>query len=99
MKKETKKATTKKATPKTEAIKKPKLTKKSLIIKHLHEKKHITSWEAITLYKATRLSAIIFTLRKKNGYNIATKDITIKDSLGNDCTYAKYVLVSLPKKK
>ena len=99
MKKETKNVVNKKANTKTEGIKKPKLTKTSLITKHLIEKKHITSWDAITLYKATRLSAIIFILRKKYGYDIATKDISIKDSFGNDCTFAKYILVSTPKKK
>lgn len=30
---------------------------------HLMNKKSITSWDAITLYHATRLSAIIFNLR------------------------------------
>lgn len=37
---------------------------------HLLEKGNITSWEAIKQYKATRLSAIIFDLRKK--YDIDT---------------------------
>jgi hypothetical protein len=104
MKNLTKKAKTKKAITKIEnttekkSVKKPKVTKTSLVIKHLIEKKHITSWDAINLYNATRLSAIIFTLRKKNGYNIATQNIAIKDIFGNDCIYAKYLLVSLPKK-
>lgn len=37
---------------------------------HLLEKGNITSWEAIEQYRATRLSAIIFDLRKK--YDIDT---------------------------
>lgn len=74
-----------------------KVTKSDLIKKHLSKKKSITSWEAITLYKATRLSSIIHTLRKR-GYQITTKDITQKDTNGNNCTFAKYVLVSQPKK-
>jgi hypothetical protein len=75
-----------------------KVTKQSLIQKHLTKKKSITSWEAIMLYKATRLSAIIHNMRKK-GYDIATKDISSKDVNGNTCTFAKYVLVSTPNKK
>lgn len=53
---------------------------------HLQKYGTITSWEAILEYKATRLSAIIFNLRKK--YDIATLMME-----GNDgCRYAKYVL-------
>jgi hypothetical protein len=72
-------------------------TKIELIKKHLTKKKNITSWEAIIQYKATRLSAIIHTLRKR-GYDIATQNIQSKDANGNTCTFAKYVLVSLPQK-
>lgn len=74
-----------------------KVTKQSLIQKHLTKKKSITSWEAIMLYKATRLSAIIHGM-KKRGYDIVTKSIKSKDVNGNDCTFAKYVLISTPKK-
>jgi len=38
-------------------------TKIEKVLAHLIEKQTITSWEAITKYKATRLSAIIFNLR------------------------------------
>lgn len=41
------------------------------VLKHLQINRTITSMEAINLYGATRLSAIIFNLRKK-GYNIKT---------------------------
>ena len=44
------------------------------VLKHLQEKGSITSWEAITLYRATRLSGIIFNLREE-GYNIESKRI------------------------
>jgi hypothetical protein len=73
-----------------------KMTKSEAIKKHILKKKSITSWDAIMLYKATRLSAIIHCLRKK-GFNIATKDVKSKDINGNDVTFAKYVLVSSPK--
>lgn len=75
----------------------PKTTKGKQVLAHLIKRKSITSWEAIILYKATRLSAIIFVLRSK-GYGIVTKEITQKDVNGNNCTFAKYVLVSMPKK-
>ena len=74
-----------------------KVTKQNLVKEHLIKKKSITSWDAITFYKATRLSAIIFDLRK-NGWNIATNSIVSNDQNGNSCTYAKYVFISQPKK-
>jgi hypothetical protein len=66
------------------------VTKTEQIKKHLLTKKSITSWEAIQLYKATRLSAIIHNLRNTH-WEIETKQITQKDVNGNDCTFAKYV--------
>lgn len=61
------------------------------IKKHLEKNKSITSLEAIKLFSATRLSAIIFVLRKHKGMNITTKPLSIKDKYGNDCTYAQYL--------
>lgn len=60
------------------------------VLKHLKQNGSITSWEAIQLYGATRLSAIIFNLRKK--YNINTFMIDDIDRYGNESQYAKYVL-------
>ena len=80
----------------TIAVKQPKqiskISKKKLVESHLLKKKSITSWEAIELYGATRLSAIIFILRDK--WDIITKPITAKDRFGNNITFAKYVLNS-----
>jgi hypothetical protein len=90
MKKTTKKATNVKNVPTTKRV-----TKRKLVLAHLLKHKSITSLEAIDKYSATRLSAIIFNLRKLK-YGIITKDVTIKDKYGNPCTYGKYVLVSLP---
>jgi hypothetical protein len=75
----------------------PKVTKAKLVLSHLLKKKSITSLEAIELYSATRLSAIIFNLRQKK-YDIVTKDVTIKDKYGNNCVFGKYILQGLPKK-
>ena len=69
-----------------------KPTKKSEVLKHLKVKGSITSLEAIELYGATRLSAIIFNLRKE-GHNIKTTDCVCKDRYGHTCNYAKYILV------
>lgn len=59
---------------------------------HLIEKGSITSWEAIQLYGATRLSAIIFRLRHE--YNMEIKSYTVEftDRFGNKASYANYVL-------
>jgi hypothetical protein len=74
-----------------------KVTKTDQIKKHLVSKKHITSWEAIELYKATRLSSIIHNLRNMD-WDIVTKDVTQKDVNGNDCTFAKYVYMGKKSK-
>ena len=61
------------------------------VLKHLNEKGSITSMEAFQLFGATRLSAIIFDLRKL-GYPIETYDVVGKTRYGDTCVYAKYVL-------
>lgn len=63
------------------------------IREHLKKKKSITSWEAIEKYGATRLSGIIYVLKHKEGWNIKTKDIVVKNRFGNHCTIAKYELI------
>tara|TARA_R100001594_G_scaffold32397_1_gene60143 strand:+ start:2063 stop:2407 length:345 start_codon:yes stop_codon:yes gene_type:complete len=56
------------------------------VLRHLEEHGSITSWDAIKLYNATRLSGIIFTL-KQQGYVIET-------SGGQGNHYATYHLIS-----
>lgn len=68
-----------------------KVTKTALVLEHLETFGTITSWQAIQEYGATRLSAIIFNLRK-HGYDIDTKTELTKDRNGNVCQYAKYIL-------
>lgn len=68
-----------------------RISKTQKVIEHLLKKGSITSWDAITLYGATRLSAIIFNLRDR-GYEIDTLMIEGKDRFGNESRYAKYVL-------
>ena len=50
-------------------------TKTGRVLKHLKDSGKITSWEAITLYRATRLSGIIYNL-KSYGYNITCKRVS-----------------------
>lgn len=73
-------------------MKEKKISKTDKIIEHLNKHGSITSMEAIELYGATRLSAIIYSLRNK-GYMIDTIDMPFIDRFGNKSVYGKYVLV------
>ena len=55
---------------------------------HLQSQGSITSWQAISLYRATRLSAIIFNLRK-NGWNITSVRMEDGESKFVKYTYIK----------
>lgn len=85
-------------TPKKQPIKKS-ASKNELIEKHLLVKRKITSWDAITLYQVTRLSAVIFNLRKR-GWKISSSQVTKKvfGSL-SPITMAEYKLLENPKPK
>ena len=48
-------------------------TKTGKVLAHLQGEGSITSWDAIRLYRATRLSGIIFNLRDE-GYKIESKN-------------------------
>ena len=61
------------------------MNKTRAVEEHLTKYGSITSWDAIEKYKATRLSAIIFNLRKK--YDIDTLMME-----GEDSRYGKYVM-------
>jgi hypothetical protein len=67
-----------------------RMTKTKQVKTHLRTHGHIDTWTAIQEYGATRLSAIIFELRK-NGWDIETEDITTRDRNGNPSTYANYI--------
>lgn len=64
----------------------------SEIIAHLRKYKKITSIEAINKYGATRLSGIIFVL-KKRGFEIETEIARGKNRYGNETNYATYHLI------
>lgn len=67
-------------------------TKIGMVLNHLKKHKSITSWEAIQLYKATRLSAIIFEL-KKRGYEFST---VREENPETGSHYARYYLIASP---
>lgn len=73
-------------------------TIKSHSIKSIRVKKHlfiygeIDSWTAIEYYGATRLSAIIFNLRKA-GYNIVSIPCSALDRNSDVCNYTTYKLL------
>lgn len=62
------------------------VTQRQQVLDHLKTQGSITSWEAITLFRATRLSGIIHSLRK-SGYPI----VSTMESNG-DKHYARYTL-------
>ena len=66
-------------------------TKTKKVKEHLENKGNITTWEAIQKYGATRLSAIIFNLRKR-GYNINNNWQEELDRNGKKTRYVKYEL-------
>lgn len=61
------------------------------ILHHLKTCKGITSKEAFELYGVTRLSAIIFNLRKA-GFNIQSITRTGKTRYGLPCHFSEYRL-------
>ena len=67
-------------------------TQTSEVLKYLeNHKKGITSLDAIRLFGATRLSGIIFILRKR-GYNIETTYKQVPNRFGGLSTVAVYTL-------
>lgn len=71
----------------------PKKTNKTTeVLNYLKENGSITSMDAFYKFGATRLSAIIFTLRRR-GYDIQNKDRCTLDRYGNKCNFVEYVLM------
>lgn len=64
---------------------------KNLVLNYLRNNSSITSVEAWKAFGITRLSAVVFVLRKA-GYNIVTLMIEGSNRYGRSCRYAKYVL-------
>ena len=66
------------------------MSQKDQVLEHLKKRKSITSWEAITSYRITRLASIIFDLRDK--YEI----VSLQERKGNK-KFVRYVLVGKRK--
>ena len=72
-------------------------TQQKKVLKHLHYYKNgITSFQAFKLYGITRLSAVIYDL-KKNGIEIEMERIPKKNEDGTVTRYGRYFLK--PEKK
>lgn len=70
------------------------LSQEKMVLKHLQEHGSITSYEAIQLYGATRLSAIIFNLRHNEGFDIVTDLEKVETRFGAKTQVARYKLIS-----
>lgn len=70
-------------------------TQRQAVLEWLQTGAGITSMEAFKELGATRLSAIIFDLRKR-GYNIEAQDVQVKNRFGNTVTIARYRLQDSP---
>ena len=66
-------------------------SQRDVVLAYLKKHKGITSLEAFEKWHITRLSAVIFDLRKM-GHDIVTVDIDCDTKFGH-CTYAQYRLV------
>lgn len=66
-------------------------TQKEIIRKRLEKEGSVTSWQAFVNYGITRLSAIIYDLRRE-GMDISSEIITKRNRYGNTCNFAKYTL-------
>ena len=63
------------------------------VLDYLQEHGSITSWDAITKFRITRLSSIIYTLRH-SGYDIKSTMVDFTTDDGRVSHYAKYTLVT-----
>jgi hypothetical protein len=64
---------------------------KNVILNHLQTKGPLTSEQAFELYGVTRISAVVFDLRKL-GYNIVTEKAIGKTRYGETSSYGIYKL-------
>lgn len=66
-------------------------TQQDAVLEWLQTGAGITSFEAFKELGATRLSAIIFSLREK-GYDIKTDSVQTKNRFGQTVSFARYTL-------
>lgn len=75
-----------------------KLTLTDRVIEYMEEHGSITTMEAFQYIGATRLSDIIFRM-KKDGFSIKTETVKSKNRYGDPVKYAKYSFVEGSKTK
>lgn len=68
-----------------------KLTQYDRVLKHLQRNGKLSQKQAIRLFGAYRLSAIIYRLRK-DGYNISSTFKSGKNRFGDSVSWAEYKL-------
>lgn len=68
-------------------------TQKEAIIRHLQDFGSITSMEAFSEYGITRLSHIIYTLRRDREMRIKSVPMTRINRYGNIVNFSKYTLI------
>ena len=66
-------------------------TQLNLVLKHLREKP-LSSWQAIELYGATRLSAIIWVLIHKRHINVQSRWVHGINRYGNESRWKEYYI-------
>lgn len=71
-------------------VKQPKMTQLETVMLHLRIYGSITSWEAITKYDITRLSAIIYRLKNRLGLDIDSTLINTTTRSGEPMRYTIY---------
>jgi hypothetical protein len=67
------------------------MSQKSNVLAHMKSGMTITSWQAITMFGATRLSAIVYDLRAM-GHDVESKIIVVKNRDGVRVPIAEYSL-------
>jgi len=73
------------------------MTQKGRIIRHLLDYNNITSWEAFKDYGITRLSGIIYIL-KKEGYIFTDEWLDTINRYGEPTRFKKYILFGFESK-
>ena len=68
------------------------MTQIEAVIKYLEENGSITTFESYSKLFITRLSAKIWELKHKLGYDFDEQWITKKNVYGNTCSFKKYIL-------
>ena len=70
----------------------PQLSQLQQVMMHLRRRGSITTWQAITEYNITRLSAVIYRLRNEQGMNIDSTPVTTTTKNGNTKRFTVYTL-------